>query len=176
MADDDRRSYGLPSQPDLQKPVFLASAGDEMEAGVIRSLLESCGIPSRSRNVGIGAYMGVVLGTNRFGIEIDVAESDLEMAKKLLAAHPLSDEAAAHMIEDGDASPADVAPDESSGFADDVDELDPDGVEPVDESSVYEDADGAPTGEKGATNFWWILLLLLVGIPLLVAVLIRVFF
>jgi hypothetical protein len=176
MADENERGkYDLPREVELEKPVFLASVGDEMEAGVIRSLLESCGIPSRSRNVGVGAYLGVVLGTNRMGIEIDVAESDLEMARKILAANPLSDEAAQRMIDTGEFEEAGTALDEDGNF---VDEDEDEGSDAIDESVVYEsvvyaDAAGVPEDEKKAPNFWLILLLLLVGVPLLAALLIR---
>jgi len=43
----------------------------------------------------------------------------------------------------------------------------------VDERSVY--ADETRPGEKKDTNFWMVLLVLLVGVPLLVAVLVRLF-
>lgn len=90
--DENPVEWGRSPPGDLQAPVLLTTAADEMEAGVITSLLGSAGIASRCRNKGMGSYMGIVMGSNRFGIEIDVAEKDLELAKSLLEADPMSDE------------------------------------------------------------------------------------
>ena len=98
-------------EAELRRPVKLTTVSDEMEAGVVQSLLASCGIPSRRRNVGVGAFTGVVLGSNRFTLEIDVAAEDLPTAQRLLAARPLSDESAEALVASGDAEPAEV-PDE----------------------------------------------------------------
>ena len=90
--DEKPVEWGRSRPEDLLTPVLLTTAADEMEAGVITSLLGSAGIASRCRNKGMGSYMGIVMGSNRFGIEIDVAEKDLELAKSLLAADPMTDD------------------------------------------------------------------------------------
>lgn len=111
MANDENPvEWGLGRPEELQKPVLLTTAADEMEAGVITSLLGSAGIASRCRNKGMGSYMGIVMGSNRFGIEIDVAEKDLELAKSLLAADPMSDEEARRLLETQGVENADVEP------------------------------------------------------------------
>jgi hypothetical protein len=100
MANDENPvEWGLGRPEELQKPVLLTTAADEMEAGVITSLLGSAGIASRCRNKGMGSYMGIVMGSNRFGIEIDVAEKDLELAKSLLQADPMTDDEARQLLE-----------------------------------------------------------------------------
>jgi len=149
---DENLSWGRKGEDEerLRKPVALTEAADEMEAAVIRSLLESCGIPSRLRNTGIGAYMGVVLGTNRFGIVIEVAEGDLETARKILAARPLSDEGAAAVPEPAE---TDVPP-------------------PAEEEKREPDAATDPEPVESSRKL--LLLLLLIGIPLLAALVLRI--
>lgn len=111
MANDENPvEWGLGRPEELQKPVLLTTAADEMEAGVITSLLGSAGIASRCRNKGMGSYMGIVMGSNRFGIEIDVAEKDLELAKSLLQADPMTDDEARRLLETQAVETADVEP------------------------------------------------------------------
>lgn len=108
--DENQVEWGRSQPDDLQAPVLLTTAADEMEAGVITSLLGSAGIASRCRNKGMGSYMGIVMGSNRFGIEIDVAEKDLELAKSLLEADPMTDEEARRLLETQGVENADVEP------------------------------------------------------------------
>jgi hypothetical protein len=111
--DENLVEWALGRPEELQKPVLLTTAADEMEAGVITSLLGSAGIASRCRNKGMGSYMGIVMGSNRFGIEIDVAEKDLELAKSLLEADPVTDEAAGRLLETHAVELAEVEPEET---------------------------------------------------------------
>ena len=132
--DENPVEWGRSRTEDLLAPVLLTTAADEMEAGVITSLLGSAGIASRCRNKGMGSYMGIVMGSNRFGIEIDVAEKDLELAKSLL-----------------EADPEGVIPEE--GF---VDEADPEA-----DTSECEESDGSePSVRTSVSPMFWGLLLL----------------
>ena len=145
--------WGLPEPESLRKPVRLTTVADEMEAGVMRSLLASCGIPSRTHSTGIGSYMSIAMGSNRYGIEIDVAEEDLEAAKEVLAAKP---------GEPADAPPE--APEEPEVPSDGTDEDEWDGT--AEETDPFEEDE--PSKKK--TSFWLVFLLLLVPIAAAVAI------
>lgn len=171
MADDGRKDAWAMGgdEPELRKPVLLTTCSDEMEAGVVQSLLASCGIPSRRRNVGMGAFMGVVLGSNRFGIEIDVAEEDLDTATRLLTAAPV-DDGTEPVPED----PEEGEEPETDGRADDAeDAADPD-RDVVEALYGPEDEDGKPdagdpsTGRPTFVVLVVVLLLVLAGLALVI--------
>ena len=74
----------LPPELPVEKEAFLVSVGDVNEATMIQSLLESSGIHSVRRYRESGGYMKVYMETTVFGIDIYVAESNLETAREIL--------------------------------------------------------------------------------------------
>ena len=138
-------------------PVQVASAADEMEAGILVSLLGSCGIRAVPRNRGIGAYMGVVLGSNRYGIDIYVDGTDAAAARAVLASRP--------------AESGPVGEPEADGGADDPSEPQDVGSESDEEEEAWEE-EGSPSARKRSSPWLFLaLLLVVVAIALLVRLL-----
>ena len=70
-------------------PAFLTHCGPlDMEADMIRSMLEAYGIPSIRRLPGDGAFGELILGMSGNGIDIFVPESMLADAQELLKGEP----------------------------------------------------------------------------------------
>ncbi|MDP4093768.1 MAG: DUF2007 domain-containing protein [Bacillota bacterium] len=62
--------------------VHLTTAADDMELEILAGLLESAGIPSSRKFIGIDKYVGAPLA----GLELMVPESRFEEAKSILEA------------------------------------------------------------------------------------------
>ena len=63
--------------------VFLTSV-DEMEYGIIESLMNAYNIPCVKRHKGAGQYVSVYMGVSKFGVDVLVPKRLLEQAQELL--------------------------------------------------------------------------------------------
>lgn len=63
---------------------FLVNAADEMEANIIESLLNSCGIPVVKVHREVGNYIDIYMVKSITGIDIFVAKDKLQIAKEIL--------------------------------------------------------------------------------------------
>ena len=73
-------------------PAFLTHCSPlDMEAEMIRSMLDSYGIPSIRRLPGDGAFGELILGMSGNGIDIFVPETQLADAQELLKGEPDDD-------------------------------------------------------------------------------------
>lgn len=73
--------------PDDAPEVMVANTGDEIETGMVLSLLHSIGIPTMLKS-GPGGATKLYLGTNIFGDEIYVPARYAKIAKEFLDAPP----------------------------------------------------------------------------------------
>jgi len=64
---------------------FLINFEDDREVVVIESLLSSYGIPMLKKYRGIGGYFKILTGMTAFGVDLYVPESQLELAREILA-------------------------------------------------------------------------------------------
>ena len=71
--------------PDDAPEVLVANTGDEIETGMVLSLLHSIGIPTLIKS-GVGGATKIYLGTNIFGNEIYVPAKFAKIAKEFLDA------------------------------------------------------------------------------------------
>lgn len=71
---------------------FLCQAGDEHEANIIESLLDSEGIPVLRKYREAGDYLRIYMGMTNFGIDIFVPGSVIDQAQGLLENNPPEDE------------------------------------------------------------------------------------
>lgn len=73
-------------EPDpYEKPVKLCEAADDYEADIIIAKLKSEGIYAYKKYKGSDSYCKVFMGLTALGVDICVAESDLEEAENILA-------------------------------------------------------------------------------------------
>ena len=99
MKDWGRREYGKiydawprDEQGQPMEPAFLTHCGPlDMEAEMIRSMLESFGIPSIRRLPGDGVFGELILGMSGNGIDIYVPCTMLGQAQELLKGEPDDD-------------------------------------------------------------------------------------
>lgn len=63
---------------------FLTEIYSENEAGIIESLLKSCGIQVLRRDRGAGAYLRIYMGLSNLGIDLYVPDNRLEEARILI--------------------------------------------------------------------------------------------
>jgi hypothetical protein len=69
---------------DPLKAVKVATASNEIEAGLIMDLLLNNQIPCYKKSKGAGGYLNIYMGYSVYGEEIYVAEKDYQRAKALL--------------------------------------------------------------------------------------------
>ena len=81
------RFFGLDKPASLIEGVaLLTTVYGNAELCIIRSILESEGIPHRVRDRGAGGVVRIVAGDSPFGCDILVPEEKLEEARELLEA------------------------------------------------------------------------------------------
>ncbi|MDF2587593.1 MAG: hypothetical protein K0S41_1434 [Anaerocolumna sp.] len=68
----------------VKDTVKIASASNEVDAGLIMNLLLNNNIPCFKKSLGSGGYMNIFMGYSIFGEEIYVSDSDANKAKALL--------------------------------------------------------------------------------------------
>lgn len=66
------------------KEMYLTNVCDEVEANILETLMNSCGIPILKKYPGAGGYLSIYMGTTYSGIDIYVASKSYEAAKELL--------------------------------------------------------------------------------------------
>ncbi|MFO7636407.1 MAG: DUF2007 domain-containing protein [Clostridia bacterium] len=71
---------------------YLMTANNSMEADLTESLLKAHGIATLRKYKGIDAYLKVVAGGSRLGVDFYVREVDLEQAKEILDAMAASED------------------------------------------------------------------------------------
>lgn len=64
---------------------LLTSVPNEIEAGMIETLLAEENIPVIRKQRGAGQYLEIYMGTSTYGVDLYVAEEHLEMAKTLIS-------------------------------------------------------------------------------------------
>ena len=62
----------------------LINVLDEFEMNIVRSLLESHGIPVHIEHKEAGQYLSVIMGVSKFGIDLFVPGDKLEQAREIL--------------------------------------------------------------------------------------------
>lgn len=68
----------------VKDTVKIASASNEVDAGLIMNLLFNNNIPCFKKSLGSGGYMNIFMGYSIFGEEIYVSDTDANKAKALL--------------------------------------------------------------------------------------------
>jgi len=63
---------------------LLTSVPNEIEAGMIETLLAEENIPVIRKQRGAGQYLEIYMGTSTYGVDLYVEEEHVEMAKKLI--------------------------------------------------------------------------------------------
>ncbi len=63
---------------------FVANARDQIEAGMLESMLSEAGIPVLKKSKGSGAYMEVYMGISHTGIDLYVPETSLKEAVQII--------------------------------------------------------------------------------------------
>ncbi len=66
------------------KEMFLTNVCDEVEANILETLMNSCGIPILKKYPGAGGYLSIYMGTTYSGIDIYVPSKSYEAAMELL--------------------------------------------------------------------------------------------
>ncbi len=64
--------------------ILLASVPNEIEAGMIETLLTEENIPVIKKQRGAGQYLEIYMGMSTYGVDLYVAEEHLELAKALI--------------------------------------------------------------------------------------------
>ncbi len=79
--------FGLdkPTKPD-EGTSLLTTTQDPIELEIIRDILQSEGIPCRTKERGSGSSVKVIAGYTRYGTDVYVPTSALEQAMELLDA------------------------------------------------------------------------------------------
>lgn len=68
---------------DVDIPVFLMNVADDLNAGMLETMLRDSGIPVIRRYPETGQYMHLIMGTSIYGVDLLVPASRLEAAKEL---------------------------------------------------------------------------------------------
>lgn len=83
IKDNDKGSVKKPAAPN-EKAVCVAVAADDFEAEIIIAKLRAENIFAFKKYRGTDSYGKILLGRTILGVEIIVAESDLQTAKEIL--------------------------------------------------------------------------------------------
>lgn len=81
MGEENELNVNHGTQPDT---VFLATAGDSIEADMLEARLRENDIPVLRRYRESGDYLNVIMGKTTFGIDLYVPQDRLEEAKGLI--------------------------------------------------------------------------------------------
>lgn len=70
---------------DPDAPVFLMNVPDDLNAGMLETMLQESGIPVMRKYPEAGHYLHLIMGTSLYGTDLLVPASHLEAAKELIA-------------------------------------------------------------------------------------------
>lgn len=71
-------------KPDYDREVFLVTAKDDMEAGMIESLMNEHSIPVMRKYGNLDGYRKTILGTYNVNVDIYVPSKLFDKAKEIL--------------------------------------------------------------------------------------------
>ena len=72
-------------QEDPDAPVFLMNVPDDLNAGMLETMLQESGIPVMRKYPEAGHYLHLIMGSSLYGTDLLVPASHLEAAKELVA-------------------------------------------------------------------------------------------
>jgi len=76
----------------LDTEVLLKSVSNEMEASIIESKLSEYGIPVLKKHKESGAYLGLLMGGDPFGLDLFVPSKSLEKAKDIIKSNDVDND------------------------------------------------------------------------------------
>ncbi len=94
---------------EIDSPALLVSVNTENEVDLIKSMLNSQGIPVYVRQKLAGDFMQVMMGYTNFGADIFVPSDQLSKAKELLYARPEQPEGSEYVQQETETEMTDLA-------------------------------------------------------------------